>query len=91
MKAVLYEALDGRKRKPPAPLMDRGVESSKSRPEVLAAVTELPVQQRAAIYLTYWIGMDSGGAAEQMGCRPATMRRYVHLARKKLEAVLDDD
>lgn len=52
---------------------------------------ELPQQQRAAIYLSYSCGMPSNEVGDLMGCRPATVRRYVHLARRKLEAVLNDD
>lgn len=93
MKAVFHESLD-RKKKPQKrdlPLMDQAIEPVKSRPEVLEAVAALPIRQRAAIFLSYWMGMNSDEAAELMGCRPATVRRYVHIAKKKLEAVLDDD
>lgn len=90
MKAVLHESLDRKKRKQTLPLVDQAVGAVKSQPEVLAAVMELPVQQRAAVFLTYWVGMSSEEAAQHLGCRPATARRYLHLARKKLEAVLSD-
>lgn len=93
MKAVFHESLDRRKKKQKKelPLMDQAIDPVKSRPEVLDAVAALPIQQRAAIFLSYWVGMNSNEAAELMGCRPATVRRYVHLAKKKLEAVLDDE
>lgn len=93
MKAVFHESLDRRKKKQKQelPLMDHAIDPVKSRPEVLDAVAALPIQQRAAIFLSYWVGMNSNEAAELMGCRPATVRRYVHLAKKKLEAVLDDE
>ncbi len=55
----------------------------------LDAVMDLPVQQRSATYLVYWLGYTPTEAANAMGCRPATVRRYLHLARTKLEAVLD--
>ena len=92
MKAVFHESLDRKKKrqKQDVPLIDQAIEPVKSRPEVLEAVKGLPLQQRAAIYLTYWIGMTSDEAAQLMGCKPATARRYLHLARKKLEAVLAD-
>ncbi len=91
MKAVFHEAMDRKKAKRTLPLIDQAVEAKTSRPEVLEAVLELPVQQRSAIYLSYWCGMTSEEAGTLMGCRPATVRRYVHLATKKLTGVLDDD
>ncbi len=93
MKAVFHESLDRKKKrqKRDLPLVDQAIEPVKSRPEVLEAVKELPVQQRAAVYLTYWVGMTSDEAAPYMGCQPPTARRYLHLARKKLEAVLADE
>jgi RNA polymerase sigma-70 factor (ECF subfamily) len=50
--------------------------------DVLRTVAELPLQQRAAIYLVYWEDMEPVEAAELMGVRPGTLRRYLHLARK---------
>ena len=90
MKAVFHESLDRKKRKQSLPLVDQAISPVNSRPEVLDAVMELPIQQRAAVYLTYWVGMTSDEAAGFMGCQASTVRRYLHLARKKLEAVLDD-
>ena len=93
MKAVLHESLDRKKKKQSQELLlvDQAIEPVKSRPEVLDAVAALPLRQRAAIFLSYWVGMNSTEAAELMGCRPATVRRYVHVAKKKLGAGLDDD
>lgn len=55
----------------------------------LDAVMNLPVQQRAATYLVYWLQFTPSEAAVAMGCRPGTVRRYLHLARRRLEEVLD--
>ena len=52
-------------------------------------VMDLPVRQRAALYLTSYEGYSPTEAAELMGCRPGTVRRYLHLARSKLRKVLD--
>lgn len=90
MKAVFHESLDRKKRKQALPLVDQAIAPVKSQPEVLEAVMELPFQQRAVVYLTYWMGMTSDEAARFMGCQPSTARRYLHLARRKLEAVLAD-
>lgn len=55
------------------------------------AVKALPSRQRAATYLTSWCGMNSTEVGDLMGCRPATVRRYVHLATRKLAGVLNND
>jgi len=55
----------------------------------LDAVIDLPVQQRAATYLVYWLEFTPTEAATAMGCRPGTVRRYLHLARNRLKGVLD--
>lgn len=58
--------------------------------DIVDAVAELPVQQRAAIYLVYWADLDASEAAELMGIRPATLRRYLFLARNKLRKWIDE-
>lgn len=88
MRAVLNESLNRRKQVVGVPLGDYAVEPNRADPDVLAAVVALPPQQRAAVYLTYWGDMTSDEAADLMGCRPATVRRYLHLARRTLEGVL---
>ncbi len=91
MKSVLNESINRRNARRELPLLEVAVEPVRSQPEVLQAVQALPQQQRAAIYLSYWCGMPSDEIGDLMGCRPATVRRYVHLARRKLEAVLNND
>lgn len=58
-------------------------------PDVTAAVMELPARQRAAMFLVYWLGMSGAEAARVMECQPATVRRYLSLARDKLGAQFD--
>ncbi len=58
--------------------------------DIVAAVVALPVQQRAAIYLVYWEDVDPSAAAELLGIRPATLRRYLFLARNKLRKWIDE-
>ena len=55
-----------------------------SDPLVVRAVADLPAQQRAAVFLVYWEDLSPSEAAELLGVRPATLRRYLHLARQKL-------
>ena len=57
---------------------------------VVETVAALPARQRAAIYLVYWEGMNPSEAAAHLGVRPATLRRYLHLARNKLRRHLND-
>lgn len=59
------------------------------RPEVAEAVGSLPERQRAAVYLTYWRDLPVGEVADLMGCRPGTVKRYLHLARTRLRKVLE--
>ncbi|MEX2252145.1 MAG: RNA polymerase sigma factor [Acidimicrobiia bacterium] len=58
--------------------------------DLVDLVMRLPLQQRAATFLVYWEGHSPTSAAELMGCRPATVRRYLHLARKKLEEAVGE-
>lgn len=58
--------------------------------DVVRAVAELPVQQRAALYLVYWVGHEPKEAAALLGVQPGTLRRYLHLAREKLRRYLDE-
>ncbi len=60
------------------------------RADVVRTVARLPVQQRAAIYLVYWADLEPYEAADLLGIRPATLRRYLHLARKKLRRYLNE-
>lgn len=58
--------------------------------ELTDVVMAMPHQQRAAIYLVYWCDYSAVEASEAMGCEPATVRRYLHLARKKLERFINE-
>ena len=59
-------------------------------PDVTEAVLELPKQQRAALYLVYWVGMTAADAAQILHCRPSTVRRYLGIARRKLKEHFDE-
>lgn len=60
-------------------------------PEILAAVLDLPSRQRAAVYLTYWRDLPVVEVADLMGCRPGSVKRYLHMARNRLREVFQDD
>jgi RNA polymerase sigma factor (sigma-70 family) len=55
-----------------------------------ALVMDLPPRQRAAAYLVFFLEYSPTEAAELMGTRPGTVRRYLHLARKKLEEAVGE-
>lgn len=63
---------------------------SDPQPEILESVLALPLGQRAATFLVYWDDMSVAQAAEMMGVRPGTVKRYLHLARTKLKGALDE-
>jgi DNA-directed RNA polymerase specialized sigma24 family protein len=48
------------------------------------------MRQRAATFLTYWADLSVAETAERMGARSGTVKRYLHLARRKLKGVLDE-
>lgn len=52
--------------------------------DVLAAVERLSVQQRAAIYLTYWADLTPDAVAETLGVSTGTVKRHLARARKRL-------
>lgn len=55
-----------------------------ARTDLTDAVMALPPRQRAAAYLVYWCDYTAAEAAELMGCSDGTVRRYLHIVRKKL-------
>lgn len=61
-----------------------------SDPDVVRTVVSLPPQQRAAVFLVYWEDLSPSEAAELLGVRPGTLRRYLYLAREKLRRHLDE-
>lgn len=56
--------------------------------EVLEAVARLSVQQRAAVYLTYWEDLSPEVVAERMGVSTGTVKRHLARARKRLGELL---
>jgi RNA polymerase sigma-70 factor (ECF subfamily) len=89
-RAVVNEAKNHRRRSQRvSPTMDAQF-SVELRPEVLEAVMELPPQQRAAVYLTYWRDLPIVETADLLGCRPGTVKRYLFLARNRLKEILTD-
>lgn len=91
-KSVLNESQNQiRQSKRPPPLTDSTTEPAvEHRLDVINAVAALPNRQRAALYLTYWRDLPVREVAHLMGCRPGTVKRYLHLSRKRLKGVLEE-
>lgn len=53
-----------------------------------AAVRALPKQQRAAVVLTYFVGLTSDESALVMRCAPATVRVHTHRGLQRLREQL---
>jgi len=56
--------------------------------EVLGAVERLSVQQRAAIFLTYWEDLTPEMVAERMGISTGSVKRHLARARRRLGELL---
>jgi RNA polymerase sigma-70 factor (ECF subfamily) len=56
--------------------------------EVLDAVSRLSVQQRAAVFLTYWEDLRPDIVAQRMGVSTGTVKRHLARARKRLGELL---
>jgi RNA polymerase sigma-70 factor (ECF subfamily) len=56
--------------------------------EVLDAVARLSVQQRAAVYLTYWEDLSPDAVAAHMGVSVGAVKRHLARARKRLGEIL---
>ncbi len=56
--------------------------------EVLDAISRLSVQQRAAVFLTYWEDLTPDVVAQRMGVSTGTVKRHLARARKRLGDLL---
>lgn len=59
--------------------------------EVAAALSILPPRQLAAVYLVYWEDQTIRNAARTLGTTSGTVKRYLHLARRKLKELIDNE
>ncbi len=57
-------------------------------PELWAQVQELPRQQRAAVVLRYYAGLDDAEIGGALGCRPATVRGHISRGLATLRAAI---
>jgi RNA polymerase sigma-70 factor, ECF subfamily len=58
---------------------------------VLAALRDVPGEQRRVIVLAYFAGMSQSQVAEHLGIPLGTMKKRVRLAMQKLRQALDVD
>ncbi len=87
-RAVLNESRGRLRKGTPKPLPDPPSWIPERDLEVIAALRRLPPRQRAAVYLVYWEDLTIDDTARAMGASPGTVKRYLHLARRKLKGVL---
>jgi RNA polymerase sigma-70 factor (ECF subfamily) len=87
-KAVLNEARSTLRRRRSVPLPESLSTVDGEDVEIVDAVMRLPARQRAAVYLVYWQGESMAGVAGLMGCAPGSVKRYLHLARRRLKGAL---
>jgi RNA polymerase sigma factor (sigma-70 family) len=60
------------------------------RDAFLAALAALSADDREALFLTTWEGLDARRAARAAGCSPGTFAVRLHRARRKLERALGE-
>lgn len=72
-----------------APGLDEMVEQTEVQQAVWAALQKLPPDQRAAVVLRYYLGLDEAEMSDQMNVPPGTIKWRLHAARKQLRGWLD--
>lgn len=93
-RAVLHESLRDRRsrerrlrREARAASPDR-FEQSTADADVLEAISQLSVRQRAVVFLTYWSDLEPSSVGELMGVSQRTVERELTNARRHLERIL---
>lgn len=93
-RAILNEARDGARRRATAAALPVPPANPVRIPEidweVASALRALPARQLAAVYLVYWEDLTVGDAAKTLGMSSGTLKRYLHLARRRLKGLIDD-
>lgn len=73
------------------PLDDNISFNEQSHLDLYNAVMRLPKMQRIAIHLFYYEDYSTKEIAEMLNKNDATIRSYLHRARKKLKSLLEED
>ena len=89
-RAILNEVRSRHRRKTETPVAEphSAIAAADAASSAVDVLRRLPPQQRAAAFLVFYQEYTPTEASKLMGCRPATVRRYVHLARRKLQEAL---
>jgi RNA polymerase sigma factor (sigma-70 family) len=64
------------------------VEHEEPVPEIMAALAELPVRQRAVVFLTYWADQTPAAVAAELGISEGSVRQHLARARRTLRRTL---
>jgi len=72
----------------PSPGPDDLMEAAETRQTVWAALGKLPPAQRAAIVQRYYLDLSEAEMADELACPPGTVKWRLHVARKRLRALL---
>ncbi|HET6312215.1 MAG TPA: sigma-70 family RNA polymerase sigma factor, partial [Chloroflexia bacterium] len=70
------------------PALEEGIHSAEVSAAISAALAQLPPQQRAAIVLRYYLGMNEAEMSALLNCAPGTGRWHLHRARQRLKTLL---
>jgi RNA polymerase sigma-70 factor (ECF subfamily) len=72
----------------PAPGPDALLEQAETEDAILAALAQLPPEQRAAVVLRYYLGLSEAEIAAEQGSPAGTVKWRLHAARKRLRTLL---
>lgn len=73
---------------PPVPPQDPA-ELAVARADLLAALARLPREQRDALMLVEWLGLDSATAGRVLGIEASSVRARIHRARHILQRAIE--
>lgn len=74
---------------PDAPTADESQPTHERRDWLERALAQLPVEQRMALELSYYLGYSCGEIAEIMGCPVNTVKTRMYHARQRMKALLE--
>jgi RNA polymerase sigma-70 factor (sigma-E family) len=69
---------------------DRHADTIGERPDLLAALRDLPTQQRAAVVLRHWLGLSVAETAREMGISEGTVKSHTSRGLDALRSVLGE-
>jgi RNA polymerase sigma factor (sigma-70 family) len=67
--------------------IDDDTSSVDARVDLLRIVRRLPLEQREALVMVEWLGLDANAAAQVLGIAPASVRGRIFRARRTLRSV----